>query len=291
MKKIVLLSSLLAVCAISLQAEVFRAQQYEQKRYIYEDRIKIRSNKLGNWYVLGETVTFSSAHQFSPKDKIHVILTDYEGSVFQEKTLSGKEFNEKGWNWKSDEPGYYEVKFYCNGKPVSEGWDQPIWKMNRELHRYVQVGREKYERAIHSIVVTAEKTKKPYEIAKPFSLSDALTEEVIEFAALVGFRGIRIQGNTVGWELIEPKKGKFNWGPLDKAMGIARKYHFSDADMIFNPTGVPRWASSRPNDNTMVQSGYRNYKNCLPANLKEYENFLLELHHFAIAPFHNPGNS
>ena len=101
MKKIVLLSSLLAVCAISLQAEVFRAQQYEQKRYIYEDRIKIRSNKLGNWYVLGDMVTFSSAHKFAPNDKIRVVLTDHEGSVFLDKTLSGKEFNEKAGTGKA----------------------------------------------------------------------------------------------------------------------------------------------------------------------------------------------
>ena len=212
MKKIVLLSSLLAVCAISLQAEVFRAQQYEQKRYIYEDRIKIRSNKLGNWYVLGDMVTFSSAHKFAPNDKIRVVLTDHEGSVFLDKTLSGKEFNEKGWNWKSDEPGYYEVKFYCNGKLLSEGWNQPIWKMNRKLNKYVEVGKEKYERAVHAVVVTAEKTRKPSEIAKVFSLCDELKKKTIEFASLVGFRGLRV--HTVDWEKLSRKKasstGK-NW--------------------------------------------------------------------------------
>ena len=276
MKKIVLLSSLLAVCAISLQAEVFRAQQYEQKRYIYEDRIKIRSNKLGNWYVLGDMVTFSSAHKFAPNDKIRVVLTDHEGSVFLDKTLSGKEFNEKGWNWKSDEPGYYEVKFYCNGKLLSEGWNQPIWKMNRKLNKYVEVGKEKYERAVHAVVVTAEKTRKPSEIAKVFSLCDELKKKTIEFASLVGFRGLRV--HTVDWEKVEPEKGKFNWKELDEAMAIARSYNFTEEDMVFNTFGVPRWASSRPDDDRMTQSGIRNYKSCLPANLKDYENFLLALH-------------
>ena len=278
MKKTLFLSAALAGCIVPLSGEVFRAKQYEQIRYICKDRIRIRSSKLGNWYVLGETVVFSSEHKFAPEDKIHVLLTDHEGSVVSDQTLSGKKFNEKGWRWKSDEPGYYELKFYCNGKLISEGWDMPVWKMDRQKSQYVKVGRVKCERAVHAIVVTAEKTGKPTEIPKVFSLSDDLEKRVLDFATLIGFRGIRVQAASSGWETIEPEKGKFNWGPLDKVMNIARSYHFADEDIVFNTFGVPRWASSRSNDNTMVQSGVRNYKNCIPADLKDFENYLLELH-------------
>ncbi|MBQ8754851.1 MAG: beta-galactosidase [Lentisphaeria bacterium] len=276
MKKLLLLSTLLAICCTPLSAEVFRAKQYEHTRFFYKNRIRIRSNKLGNWYVLGETVVFSSEHKFAPDDKIRAVLTDYEGSVYSDRTLSGKDFNGKGWSWKSDEPGYYEVKFYCNGKLLSEGWNQPIWKMDPKKNQYVEVGREKYERAVHGIVVTAKKTGKPAEFSEVFSLCDSLTKKTIEFASLIGFRGLRI--HTVDWEKVEPEKGKFNWKELDEAMKIAHDHHFADEDMVFNTFGVPRWASSRPKDNRMKQSGIRNYKNCIPADLKDYENFLLELH-------------
>ena len=196
--------------AFPLCGEPVRAKQYEMSQRFSHPGMKIRSNKLANWYVLGEEVVFSSETKLPETDRVRVVMTDADGSVYLDRTLSAKEFNRNGWRWKSDEPGYYEVRFERKGQingVIGEKWTIPIWRLSPQNNRYEEVSRKTYERTVHSVVVTPEKTRKPGEISPQFSLSDGLHEKSIRFAALVGFHGIRV--HTVDWEVIEPERGKY----------------------------------------------------------------------------------
>lgn len=264
--------------AFPLCGEPVRAKQYEMSQRFSHPGMKIRSNKLANWYVLGEEVVFSSETKLPETDRVRVVMTDADGSVYLDRTLSAKEFNRNGWRWKSDEPGYYEVRFERKGQingVIGEKWTIPIWRLSPQNNRYEEVSRKTYERTVHSVVVTPEKTRKPGEISPQFSLSDGLHEKSIRFAALVGFHGIRV--HTVDWEAIEPERGKFNWIRLDAAMKIAREYGFHDAFCVFNVFGVPRWASSNPQGNRIALGSLKNYKTVIPENLSDWQNFLVRL--------------
>lgn len=261
-----------------LYGEPVRCPQYEMSKRFAHPGMRIRSNKLANWYVLGDEVVFSSEAKLPEKDRVRVVMTDVDGSVYLDKTISGKEFNENGWRWKSDEPGYYEVRFERSGSEngvIAEKWTTPVWKLSSRNNRYEEVGRKTYTRNVHAVVVTPEKTRKPEDISPQFSLCEELNEKSIRFASLVGFHGIRV--HVVDWEKIEKEKGKFDWTELDSAMEIARAYGFKDEFCVFNVFGIPRWASSNPEGNRIAFGTLKNYKTVIPKDLREWQNFLVQL--------------
>lgn len=271
-------SVIASAAAVFAGGDPQRAPQYEMSaRFTSPEEMRIRSNRTANWFVFGEEAVFSSEKPLAENDKIRVSMTDLEGSVYLDQTISGGEFNRKGWRWKCDEPGYYEVRFELAGKgPIAESWVCPIWKMDQKLNRYVEVGRENYSRSIHSLVVTRDKARKPAEIPAAFSLCDGLNPKSIEIASLFGFHSLRL--HVVDWEEIEPERGKFSWNKLDKAMELARRNGFEDETTIFNVFGVPRWASSNPEGNKIALGTLRTYKTSIPKDLGDWRNFLLELH-------------
>lgn len=256
-----------------------RAVQYESSRFNHPDDLKIRSSAQGNWYVLGEEVVFSAATGIPEDERIRVTMTDVSGSQYLTRTIPAAEFNRNGWHWKSDEPGYYEVRFErirnSGADTVTEHWTIPIWRMKPDNSGYEEVARESFARTVHAVVVSREKTRAPSEYSTQFSLSGNLNRKIYDFAAKIGFRKLRV--HTVDWERLEPERGQFKWEEMDRDMELARQYGFRDEDMVFNVFGTPRWASSNPEGNRLAMGTLRNYKTAIPADMKDWQNFLTRL--------------
>ena len=60
--------------AFPLCGEPVRAKQYEMSQRFSHPGMKIRSNKLANWYVLGEEVVFSSETKLPETDRVRRFL-------------------------------------------------------------------------------------------------------------------------------------------------------------------------------------------------------------------------
>ncbi len=250
------------------------------KQYESRDQrpgIKLRSNKVANWYTLGEKVVFRADKALPEEGGVTAIVGTADGGIHLEKKMSAKDFNRDGWSWTPSEPGYYEIRFQRDGastEMLGDTWDWTCWRLKQDGLGYENVGSDSFTRTQHAIMVCAEATRKPSEISKAFGLSDVLRPLNVEFAAKIGFHGFRV--SPVSWDEIEPKKGEFHWEGLDKAMETARSFGFPDENHVFNVFSIPRWASSKCDSNKKVIC-MMEYMTVMPRDLNDWRNFLREL--------------
>lgn len=264
------------ICAAAdVCADMLRAEQYEMKQTYAHPGIRIRSNRVANWYVLGEEVVFSPEKPIPGSGTVTVTLRTGDESVFLTRTLPLSEFNTRGWRWKSEEAGFYNVRFTLGGKALGDGWTAPIWKLNPKKNRYEEVARCNYRRADHSLVVVEEKARVPAEMSPQFNLCAYLNDKELTMARYVGFRGLRI--GDLDWEKIEPEKGKFQWKDIDSKIALAEQYGFRQEDMLFTLIGVPRWASSRPDSNRLLLGSLKEYRTVVPKDLNDWADYLRAL--------------
>lgn len=272
-RRLILIGGICA--AVEVCADTVRAPQYEMKKDFALPGIRIRSNRVANWYVLGEEVVFSPEKPIPGNGQVTVTLRTGDDSVFLKKTLPLSEFNTRGWRWKSDEPGFYNVRFTLSEKPLSDGWIAPIWKLNPKKNRYEEVARCSYQRADHALVVVANRARVPAEMSPQFNLCAYLNDKELTMARYVGFRGLRI--GDLDWETIEPEKGRFRWEEMDSKIALAEKYGFRQEDMLFTLIGVPRWASSRPDSNRILLGSLKEYRTVVPKDLNDWGDYLRAL--------------
>ena len=264
------------ICAAAdVCADMLRAEQYEMKQTYAHPGIRIRSNRVANWYVLGEEVVFSPEKPIPGSGTVTVTLRTGDESVFLTRTLPLSEFNTRGWRWKSEEAGFYNVRFTLGGKALGDGWTAPIWKLNPKKNRYEEVARCSYRRADHSLGVVEEKARVPAEMSPQFNLCAYLNDKELTMARYVGFRGLRI--GDLDWEKIAPEKGKFQWKEIDSKIALAEQYGFRQEDMLFTLIGVPRWASSRPDSNRLLLGSLKEYRTVVPKDLNDWADYLRAL--------------
>lgn len=81
---------------------------------------------------------------------------------------------------------------------------------------------------------------------------------------------LRTWDSSLGWALIQPEKGAWNWTLLDDYMRLADE---SGADVLFTLGMTPLWAASNPD----APSPYSGCSSSPPKNMDDYEAFLRAL--------------
>ncbi|MFA6103079.1 MAG: beta-galactosidase [Victivallaceae bacterium] len=237
---------LLQLCSICLIA-AFSAQA----------EVKIRGEKFANWWVLGETVGFKPDGRL-PENIKNVIgeIYDSSGKKVSERTVSATDFAASGWQWKPEQPGFYEVKFQYSDAadaltPAQETINCKIYEwVKGKPHLQLE---NNFVRQCHNIAVLPRPTRPPEQIPPQLAVSlgpayDSKPKNIqwandnLKLAAMTGFHAIRI--HTIPWDRIETEQGKYDWNTIDLFIAEARKRGFSE--FIGDPVGTPKWASTHP---------------------------------------------
>lgn len=240
MRFLLQLLSILMIAAFSAQAEV-----------------KIRGEKFANWWVLGETAGFKPDGKL-PENIKNVVgeVYDSSGKKVAEKNVSAADFAASGWQWKPEQPGFYEVKFQYRDAADALTPAQEI--INCKIYEWVK-GKpylrleNNFTRQCHNIAVLPRPARPPAQIPPQLALSlgpayDSKPKNIewsnanLTLASIIGFYAIRIHG--IGWDRIETAQGQYDWSALDQFIVEARKKGFSE--FIGDPVGTPKWASTHP---------------------------------------------
>jgi hypothetical protein len=83
----------------------------------------------------------------------------------------------------------------------------------------------------------------------------------------IKFGSWRLVDAYVGWPLLEPQRGKWNFTRLDKYVDVAEK---AGIDLVLNLGFTPTWASARPNE----QSNYLPGNAAEPRNIEDWRNYV-----------------
>ena len=242
--------------------------------------IDLQSNSVGNWYVVGEEAVFTSADTsvISSLSGIEGVIYNSYNEVVDRKFVNSDEIITKGWSWKPDEAGFYEIEFYAvqhdktylpiTGYYVERG-------TNHSLEHFGL-----FEIPRRSLVFTANKTKPMEERNERMYISDKADSPLAVYLAdKIGFKGYRI--HWIPWGpygsdnmCIQPEEGVYNWGFMDERMNEIGKYGF---DVIGNVLFTPKWASSTPEPSDINGYGMYKYSIYAPEDLSTWEEFLNNL--------------
>lgn len=273
--------------------------------------VKIRGAKLGNWWLVGETVNFravspETAKQWkgliaagenrtmkvtmSPGNNFTAIIgtvNDSTGKVIAEQKIDIKSFLASGWNWKPAEPGFYTVKFtwLVGGEktiPAEETLAVKLGAWSSDGKTYKHFASREFSRSVHNFAVLALPPRPPSEIP-PQAGFHAMTvfkvpadlewyrETELDLTVLLGGNYLRVHG---GWAKVAVKPGEYDWKALDQFYRYAVAKGFRN--FIFNPFGTPRWASTRPERNE-INICLRGYEAFLPVKLSCWTDYLTAL--------------
>lgn len=83
----------------------------------------------------------------------------------------------------------------------------------------------------------------------------------------VKFGSWRLWDANVGWPDLEPERGRWNFGRLDRYVAMAR---FNGTDILLPLGRTPRWASSRPDE----KSGYGPGQAAEPADIQDWRDYV-----------------
>lgn len=204
--------------------------------------VRIKGAKIGNWWVLGETVKFIPA---SPKEykskptnkKITGMVYDSMGKKIAEQTVNSKTFAESGWNWKPSKPGFYKLVFYSDNKVITNSYNFSAKISKKQYSRLIS-------REYNNFVVAPEKTPIPSNISPQFGMSphDNQVKIIMPLSRLIGFNGVRY--HMVHWDNIEKQQGKYNFKSSDLFMNQCKQYGYEQDKIVLNVYGTPYWASS-----------------------------------------------
>lgn len=224
-----------------------------RKKSIMNETVEseIVSDKFASWYTLGEVVRFSSKDENTKRfESIRGTVYDIDNNVIYEKTVSARNFLKNGWSWTPEEPGYYEAEFYgirSDGTEnlVVNGYTN---KYSGEIVSYILPR--------HSIAVVKSQAKPMEERCDLLMLSDnAMSEDTMKLADMVGFSGIRIHGvhwgDTVDMKGYHKADGVFDWQYTDEQINNIKKYGFKN--VIANIFGTPKWSVTEP---AVLNKGY-----------------------------------
>ncbi|MEA2376304.1 MAG: polysaccharide biosynthesis protein PslG [Thermoleophilaceae bacterium] len=82
----------------------------------------------------------------------------------------------------------------------------------------------------------------PPELSYPGRVPDAVLDRQLALMARSGVESVRL---TFAWETLEPGKGQFTLGNLDRLIRASANHHLA---VVLNVTQSPHWASARPNN-------------------------------------------
>ena len=248
----------------------------------------IKADKVGNWYILGETVTMTPTVKVDTDKYSSVIVEIYnsdEELVHTEK-VSAESFN-GGYKWTPNMQGYYSYQFYTvdkNGRreELNEFYTKKHPKTGETLKFVVKR---------QGIVVARHETKPMEERCDRLCVSidpgtylnpgmekgrkNGLRGDQIEIADLMGFRSIRfhfISPDGLAYKTpskANVRRGDFDFAEWDGSVKTATDLGF---DLVLNVMGTPRFVSPYREGYTSPTGGGINYY--APVNIEGWRAYM-----------------
>ncbi len=235
------------------------------------------------WYEIGETVTFKPQKAL-PLETTNVIGTVYNSydEVVYTGEVTAADFAQKGWQYTTDEVGYYEVEFIAYTP-------REAYKL---ISRYVAL--KLYYTIPRRSFVVATPTKPMEErndmlygsfYEKVGAANDIPRDDAYRMHDVIGFRGLR---NWFPWEIesfkvtkpVNPGKGIYYWDEWDAIYEDVRRYGF---DVMATIIYTPKWASTYADTEGTVgttkvaTSNIYEWAIAPPTRLEYYTDYLEEL--------------
>lgn len=218
----------------------------------------IKSDKLGNWYILGETITMTPQNKIDEAsyEKVVVEVYDSWNKLVNTETVSTKSFN-NGYKWKPQKQGFYELQFYTidyNGKLEELNDFQTMTNPNTKESVRIYLKRQ-------GVVVARYETKPMEERSDRLAVSvesgrylnpeiangrkKGLQGDQLAIANLLGFSKIRLHWispdglNYKTQSKANVRRGDFDFAEWDLSVDEATDMGF---DLVLNILGTPRYA-------------------------------------------------
>lgn len=220
---------------------------------------KIRGGAPLNWFRFGDPVSFRAEGPL-PEGSSAVTgkIMTAEGNKVAEITVPVAEFEERGWQFKPVEPGFYLVDFSAT-TPVGEislAEEYQERAANNQIGRFTPPGG-------HSFAVVRERTT----AGEPSELLGYQFNGATQPMKLAGGRFTRIH---ITWMDLEPEKGKFTWSRLDDFVNRCVADGIKPVICFY---GTPRWASNNPDDTRYVVHVWA-YNAYAPRDLRDWTDFV-----------------
>lgn len=245
--------------------------------------IKLRGDRLGNWWTAGETVKFKADAPLPPDVRwLTGTVRDSSGKAVARESVDAAAFAATGWSWKPGQPGFYTVTFSTRGADDkdTELAEAVPFKLNSTDGKPLAARPLLYP--AHNVAVLPTPTRPPAEIPPQVGVGIGLawaggiqaindefkqrrrdklpldsgpnmreiakiSAESLTLASLVGFNFIRLHGAL--WARLEVERGQNNWPVLDSFVLPAHDKGFK---LIVNSYGTPIWAIDKPDTGVRI---------------------------------------
>lgn len=219
----------------------------------------IKADKLGNWYILGDTVTMTPQNKLDTDVYKDVFIEIYDSwnNIVHTESVSVSAFN-GGYKWKPEKQGFYEYKFYTVDKNGQKAELNDFYSVkNPKTLENVRVYLKR-----QGIVVARYETKPMSERSDRLCVSmeagrylnpdiangrtKGLQGDQIDVANLLGFKKIRFHWfspDGLAYKTqskANTKRGDFDFAEWDASVNDARKLGF---DLVINIMGTPRYVA------------------------------------------------
>lgn len=248
----------------------------------------IKADKLGNWYILGETITMTPQNKLDTElyKSVYIEIYDSRNNIVNTETVSVEAFN-SGYKWTPEKQGFYEYKFYTvNERGKTEELNDFYSIKNPKTNEPVNVYLKR-----QGVVVARYKTKPMEERSDRLAVSveagrylnpeiangrkKGLQGDQIAIADLLGFSKIRlhwISPDGLAYKTqskANVRRGDFDFAEWDESVNEATELGF---DLVLNLLGTPRFvAPYREGYATPTGKGINYYA---PVNVEGWKAFV-----------------
>ena len=175
------------------------------------------------------------------------------GTVFDSdgKKVFSSVSNDGIWKFPAKEPGFYYVKFAWidqNGKEIPAVED--LLFHPSKTTTIIEYGAQKrFPREKRGFVVTDSAVRDPADLPEGFGFVCQThdhyfvsVKDRFDMIRMIGWNDF-IRIHFFRWNLIEEKKGVYDWSTVDEYLGHATRNGFPLRKIILNIMGTPRWNS------------------------------------------------
>ncbi|MEK6794877.1 MAG: hypothetical protein AABZ39_08880 [Spirochaetota bacterium] len=203
-------------------------------------------------------------------------LTSVQGTVFTSAGDTAAQVNigrdvliANGWVWHAPQPGFYEMEFTY----TEAGQTRPM------VRSFTMRGKDSVKRFGRDRFGVAVVKKRAYVNRPQFGFNlEFDDDECMGMARMTGMGFMRLWAHWgYNWRkenIVNPEKGVYQWGYMDRAMVLADRYGFQSN--VVTVYGTPRWASPYP-ERTDIDICVPRYSAWMPRELFSWTVFLRDL--------------
>ena len=213
-----------------------------------------RTDRVGNWYTLGEEVVFRGSLP-EGRTGLRVRVVDADGAVAFAGDVAGAE-----WRWKPSEVGFYTVSFDWldaagNGEKAVSSFTACAFGEQAGVpvrRRFAEFPRDCQCFAVSPTParpVGAAPAMFGFNVSPSTVLGlekDGDGDLPFELVKLLGMNSF-IRFHRFAWQEIEAKgRGQYDWKSVDRTFKIAKRNGYGFDRILVNTFGTPTWLSTAP---------------------------------------------